>query len=38
MSALRRLYWFFRPLKKLSREYGAEVLYSGWVDFPGSSK
>lgn len=38
MSALRRLYWFFRPLKKLSREYGAEVLYSGWVNFPGPSK
>ena len=34
MSALRRLYWFFRPLKKVRREYGAEVLYSGWVNLP----
>jgi hypothetical protein len=34
MAALRRIFWFFRPLRKVSREYGAEVLYSGWVDLP----
>jgi len=33
MSALRRLFWFIRPVKKLSG-YSAEVLYSGWVNFP----
>ncbi len=32
MSALRRLFWFFRPLRK--RQYGPEVLYSGWVNLP----
>jgi hypothetical protein len=32
MTFIRRLIWFFRPLKKAKAGYTEEVLYAGWVD------
>ena len=32
MTFIRRLFWFFRPLKKAKAGYTEEVLYAGWVD------
>jgi hypothetical protein len=32
MTFIRRIFWFFRPLKKAKRGYTEEVLYAGWVD------
>ena len=32
MTFIRRLFLFFRPLKKAKAGYTEEVLYAGWVD------
>ncbi len=31
MALIRRIFWYFRPLRKAKR-YSEEVLYAGWVD------